>query len=98
MAFWYCLLAVVAGTAAGLVTLGRRRRLSILALVPMTLAHMAGLVLVLAGLIEWAFDPFAAVGEYGDGSVNAWGAVVPLLLVGGVLLPAAWIPVLRSRA
>jgi hypothetical protein len=98
MAFWYCLLAVVAGTAAGLVALGRRRRLSILALVPMTLAHVAGLVLVLAGLIEWAFDPLAAVGEYGDAGVNVWGAVVPLLFAGGALLLGAWLPVLRRRA
>jgi hypothetical protein len=65
--------------------------------VPMTLAHVAGLVLVLAGLINWALDPLAAVGEYGDGGVDVWGAVVPLLLVGGVLLLAAWLPLLRAR-
>jgi hypothetical protein len=97
MGFWSALLAVIAASSAALTAVGRRRRMPIVALVPMVLAHAVGTAVLLAGLIEWFFDPLAAVGEYGDEGGAEFVLVAPLVLVGSALLSAAWIPALRKR-
>jgi hypothetical protein len=97
MVFWYSLLALLLATAAVLVGLAWRQRLSILAIVPMALVHTVGLVLVLAGVVVWLVDPLAAVGEYGDDDGGDPALAVPLLLVGAVLLLGAWFLALRRR-
>jgi hypothetical protein len=97
MIFWYALLAVIAGTTVAHVVLCRRRRLSILVIVPLALAQLAGVVLLLAGLLEWLVDPISAVGEYGDAGGEVLQVAVPLMLVGAVLLAAAWLPPATRR-
>jgi hypothetical protein len=95
--FWYAVLVAIAGTAAALAGVGRRRRVSIVALVPMLLAHVVGTVFLLAGLVAWFSDPLAGLGEYGDEGGGEFVIVAPLLFVAAVLLSAAWVPALRRR-
>jgi hypothetical protein len=58
---------------------------------------LIGVVLILAGVFVWVFDPLAAVGEYGDGGGDDSAIVAPLLFVGCALLLLAWWPALRRR-
>jgi hypothetical protein len=58
---------------------------------------LIGVVLILAGVFVWVYDPLAAVGEYGDGGGDNSAIVVPLLFVGAVLVVLAWFPALRKR-
>jgi drug/metabolite transporter (DMT)-like permease len=58
---------------------------------------LIGVVLILAGVVVWVYDPLAAVGEYGDGGGDNSAIVVPLLFVGSLFLLLAWFPALRRR-
>ena len=95
MWFWYSLLALIAATTVWLAAVALLRRMPFYLVGTMAFTNLCGMVLFLAGLVQWVLDPLGAIGEYGDGGDMTM--VAPLMNVGGLLLAGAWVPALGGQ-